>query len=218
MLEVVFKKLLQAVLLFPMGHELRLAGYPDYVVDKTCNKLGYIDPVSGVPNLLVSLGYVTTLTYLYCCDVSLQFRLEQIKDKLHISPVCGELLYSQIPNGYAFCLGMTGTLDCLSHAQFQLLQEYAFEHRTFLPSTLNKKQIQRGSLEVVHGSWDEFFLRVRSEIVDMLKLQRAMLIIFHDSDLLKQFATELNIQKPNLPQHKGYYILSDEMKRGRRTS
>lgn len=112
----------------------------------------YIDPASGVPDPDLSYEYVTAFTYLHYQSI---YSLNMAHVKLQ--PVCGTFPYSQIPTLYDYCLGMTGTLECLTQEHEALLQNYDFTRRTFLPSTFQKKLLEVKKTLVVYGSYDEYF-------------------------------------------------------------
>lgn len=65
---------------------------------------------------------------------------------------------------------MTGTLDCLSAVQNDLLKQFGFKVRTRLPSTfkkgvLNEKEKPEDVSTVVEvGSYDEYFETLKREI------------------------------------------------------
>jgi hypothetical protein len=40
--------------------------------------------------------------------------MQDVKAHVKLQPCCGTLSYSKIPTYYNFCLGMTGTLECLT--------------------------------------------------------------------------------------------------------
>lgn len=208
-------KMLDAAMRFPRHGKPKLrGGEQHYIVEDSV--ICYIDPVSGVPCPSISYGYVTVFTYLYCEE---QGKLESGRAMEHVKlqPICGTLSYSQIPTFYDYCLGMTGTLDCLTNEQNEVLKEYAFLQRTFLPSTFEKQALnalqeeQHKETLVVHGSYDEYFKMLLDDITRELIKGRAILLVFADMAKLEQFSAAINLTSPNLPQYTDPLELSDRL-------
>jgi hypothetical protein len=61
----------------------------------------------------VSCRYVTAFTYLHCSDQGDLIK-KDVRAHVKLQPICGTLSYSTILNYYTHCLGMTGTLECLT--------------------------------------------------------------------------------------------------------
>ena len=113
-----------AVSCFPKDGEPKLsAGEKNYeVVDVEGSECGqkivrYVDPVSHEPDPSISYGYVTAFTY--CQELEQPSRTarkrlseDDLLANVKLQPLCGTFSYSEIPNFYQHCLGMTGTLDC----------------------------------------------------------------------------------------------------------
>mmetsp|Transcript_7798 Transcript_7798/g.12403 ORF Transcript_7798/g.12403 Transcript_7798/m.12403 type:complete len:607 (+) Transcript_7798:2-1822(+) len=179
------------------GEEPRLGQKASaYVVEKT--GIGYVDELSGVPDWTANYGYVTVCTYLYLIDQG-TLKLEDVHEKIKLHFTCGGLLYSSIPDAYDLALGMTGTLDCLSDEQNDLLKMYGFNTKTILPTTfkrkpesaLNFRQFQRDPGYQVFllksGSWDEYFTMVITEIRQEMNDGRAILVFFESQWHLERF-------------------------------
>ena len=62
---------------------------------------------------MVSCRYVTAFTYLHLLDQG-SLTMQDVKAHVKLQPCCGTLSYSKIPTYYTYCLGMTGTLECLT--------------------------------------------------------------------------------------------------------
>ena len=113
-----------AVSCFPKDGEPKLsAGEKNYeVVDVEGSECGqkivrYVDPVSHEPDPSISYGYVTAFTY--CQELEQPSRTarkrlseDDLLANVKLQHLCGTFSYSEIPNFYQHCLGMTGTLDC----------------------------------------------------------------------------------------------------------
>ena len=210
LIEAELYRILDSVAQFPADMNPRFKpGEDAYTLDAARSSIVYTDPRTRVPTPSISYGYVTAFTYLYECD---RGKLDPAKllergqsSKIGVLPVCGALSYSEIPRLYAFALGMTGTLDCLTAKQNALLKEYFFERRTFLPSTFLKKSLNAGrgdakkETEVVRGTRSDFFLALKDEMEEALKESRAVLMVFADLDRLQHFNYELEKFPPDFP-------------------
>jgi hypothetical protein len=177
--------------------------------------------------------------------------MQDVRAHVKLQPICGTLSYSTILNSYKYCLGMTGTLECLTkvcatlavnrdgsfgfvffqerctqatkstrllpqlviinflhtftmtfvfQGQNELLSQYGFHQRTFLPSTFDKKALNSLDTIVVNGSYDEYFKTILEDITRELTNGRAILIVFADSAKLKKFSASIHKTSPNLPQ------------------
>ena len=150
--------------------------------------------------------------------------MEAVRAHVKLQPICGTLSYSQIPTFYDYCLGMTGTLECLTLEQNQMLKDYGFHQRTFLPSTFNKKALnalqdkQHAHTLVVHGSYDEWFMTILDDITRELTKGKAILLVFADGVKLKRFSAAIHKTSPNLPQYTPPLELSDELSNDERAS
>eukprot|EP00961_Rhodomonas_salina_P000198 2364-Rhodomonas_salina.1 len=131
---------------------------------------------------------------------------------------------------------MTGTLDCLSAVQNDLLKQFGFKVRTRLPSTfkkgvLNEKEKPEDVSTVVEvGSYDEYFETLKREIegqyyrpahppmlkchcvlCDQVRQGRATLIVFEDQSRLEKFKQNIKLRQPNLKQYQTLKVLSDQL-------
>ena len=217
MLRQEFRKMYACVLQFPKGRQPQLTGGArQYVVDRHKQRIGYENPVSGVPSFTASYSYLTAFTYFQCCEDG-QLSEDAVRQNIQMQPVCGSILYSCIPRLYNVCLGMTGTLDCLTDAQRQLLNEYNFYRSTFLPSTFAKKVMNvtqsadLSATRVIRGSKEEYFLALIEELNRELHLGRAILIVFADYLKLSWFQNEIKKRSPKHPQYRLPLELTDRL-------
>ena len=223
MLEREILKMLDAALRFPQGSAPKLRGGEQDFSIQARKRICYIDPSSGVPCLSISYGYVTAFTYFHCEEQG-SVSMEAVKANVRLQPICGTLSYSQIPTFYQYCLGMTGTLECLTNEQNDLLAACGFHHRTFLPSTFNKQalnalqKVHDTSTVVVHGSYEEFFTTILDDITRELTKGRAILIVFADALKLKKFSAAIHKTSPNLPQYTPPLELTDQLSNDERAS
>ena len=223
MLEREIFKMLDAALRFPQGSAPKLRGGEQDFSIQARKRICYIDPSSGVPCPSISYGYVTAFTYFHCEEQG-SVSMEAVKANVRLQPICGTLSYSQIPTFYQYCLGMTGTLECLTNEQNDLLADCGFHHRTFLPSTFNKQalnalqKVHDTSTVVVHGSYEEFFTTILDDITRELTKGRAILIVFADALKLKKFSAAIHKTSPNIPQYTPPLELSDQLSNDERAS
>ncbi len=187
---------------------------PMAVIDSRNEKIGYEMSKTGVPSFIISYGYETVFSYFLLVDQKI-FR-DNVKKGMRIACPCGKLLYSEIPRNFRLCLGMTGTLECLSKGQNILIESYNFKRKTFLPSTYEKKPLDRRDTVVVEGvgekAWDEYFRIILDEVVTELKKGRAILIIFSDYSKLDRFAKAIKITYPkNVAEYKPPQELTDKL-------
>jgi len=214
-------------------------GKGQYAFDVHSGSIVYTHPTTRVPTASLFYGYVTSFTYFYECD---RRKLDPAKllesgtwasSSVGVMMACGALAYSEIPRYYAFALGMTGTLDCLTEKQDALLKEYFFERRTFLPSTFRKKSLNagrggdaketkvvrrktvRGKLE---GEMEDYFDVLKDEMLEELKKGRAVLIVFADLKRLQHFNLELHRSPPDFPSYSPPQLLTDQLENEERKS
>ena len=131
-----------AVKCFPKGNAPKLsAGEQAYeVVEVEGSECGqkivrYVDPVSHEPDSSISYGYVTAFTY--CQEMAQPSRTarkrlseDDLRANVKLQPLCGTFSYSEIPNFYQHCLGMTGTLDCECSSSACVCTQIADSHVT----------------------------------------------------------------------------------------
>jgi hypothetical protein len=94
----------------------------------------------------------------------------------------------------------TFTMTFIFQEQNELLSQYGFHQRTFLPSTFAKRALNTLDTIVVNGAYDEYFKTILEDITRELEKGRAILIVFADSAKLKKFSSSIHKTSPNLPQ------------------
>ena len=191
-------------------------GEKHFVIDSKNQCIGYQDPVSGVPDFTASYSYYTAFTYFYACSLN-QLREDDIRDKIKLRPLCGSILYSEIPMFYTFTLGMSGTLNCLTPTQHSLLDKYGLTRMTILPTTFSKKMLNAlqkpvdSTTIVIRGSYDEYFERILDDLTRELEAGKAILIVFADHSRLQRFSREIHLRNPRLPQYRSPLELTDAL-------
>eukprot|EP00961_Rhodomonas_salina_P175252 2363926-Rhodomonas_salina.1 len=208
------------------GHpgEPRLAPVCADYVTRADGKIGYIDQAAGIPDFNTTYSYTTAFTYFHCWQVRKVISKEQVEQHAEICPLAGMLLYSSLPRAYDYCIGMSGTLSCLSDSQNALLEDYRLGTcKTITGSTFNKKQLNQtadGSkvdtshtaTEVVTGDWDEYFEKLLQEANYVLENGRALLIVVADEKQLDKFWAEFQKRKLNHSQYEAPLQLSDRLR------
>jgi hypothetical protein len=220
-------------------------GEEDYVVDSKTHTIGYVDPSTRIPSYTASYGYVTSFMYFHLrdkrhlLDDGENFDINRAKCAgwIGIGLQCGVLAYSELPKLYEVVLGMTGTLDSLAPSQQDLLNKIetnaakaddssnrGFARRTFLPSTFQKKLLNKDRMENLHdpeddmvgtvvvpGTYQEYFDVVKKEITRELENGRAILVVFADDKTLEKFQSKLIEQPPKLNRFRPAAVLSDKL-------
>jgi hypothetical protein len=90
----------------------------------TDNSIVYVDPISKVPSLSISYGYVTDFQILSLHErkrLNLQTTHKDVYKMIGIKPICGIFSYAQLPKHYSFVLGVTGTLKCMTSDQVRIM-------------------------------------------------------------------------------------------------
>jgi hypothetical protein len=104
-----------------------------YHVDKASNQICYLDD-DGTYTANKVKGYKTTFAYLYERERN-NLSDQAVENHLNILIHAGSFSYAEIPKMYCSVLGVTGTLDCLSSEQREILEnEYQVRKRTYIPS------------------------------------------------------------------------------------
>ncbi len=219
-------RMLEAASKFPEGKEPRLHG-DNLKYEIHGGRIEYIDAVSGVRSSTTHYGYTTCFTYLMEYEKK-RLSYANIQKHVKMTIVCGGLLYSVIPTFYNFCLGMTGTLDCLTDSQNSLLQEYKFQRRTCLPSTfikigLNETQMREDpasmKTKVVIGIWEDYFQALVDEIKREFIKGRPIIIVWEDDEKLNKFDVTFRTRHPINHREAGDpWKLTDGMDEGDRQS
>ena len=163
-----------------------LEGVPDAIFDKKEKTIGYVDPASGVPSFTTRYGYYTTFTYMYYAD---QRKLEEsdlTDHKIGLDMRCGTLSYAEIPTRYKYKIGMSGTLNCLTSHQNDVLKRYGFNIRTELPSTYKKRDLVRKPIEVLDQEKVKFLDKICEAAREKSEEGMAVLVFLQDEKRLQE--------------------------------
>jgi len=219
------KDMLEAVLCFPISGPCR---WPDesmskYKFDQVSKRIGYIDPISGVVEYNTSFGYFTAFTYMQCMEngeLTEEDLIEQTtvhqspggwfgiggsapqvqnKNILGLQPRCGSLSYSEIPRSYSYKFGMSGTLNCLTSTQKEILNEFGFRLQNEIPSTFKKQMLIRYPTEVRDQEKDEFFDRICEVANEKAENGMAVLVILEDEVRVNELKRYIKDQGKMMP-------------------
>lgn len=186
---------------FPEGEETRL----QFLVRN--NHIVYEDPYEGTYSERHG-GFETCFAYHYKHE---RGEIALPKDSrvfdaanysLHVG--IGGYLYSEFPKFFGTCLGVTATAETLNASELAILDRYKIRDFSYVPTIYQKQTMQRAATRVVQGSFDDFVLELKREIVnEVLKKHRACLVFVKDDEEIKKLR-QLLTQKHKLKQEKGY--------------
>jgi len=160
--------------------------------DENEKKIGYINSASGVPSFKKTYGYITSFTYMHYVD---QGKLKEgdVLSRLGLKLQCGTLSYAEIMSGYDYKFGMSGTLDCLSRTQNDILKKFGFRLRTELPSTYKKQKLVKLPIVVLDQTKEKFFNEICAAAYEKCDKGMAVLVFLRDEARLgelKQYIKE----------------------------
>ncbi len=171
---------------------------PKAIFDEKTKLIGYIDPLSGVPSFGRTYGYYTAFTYMYYAD---QKRLEEsdlTDHRIGLNLICGNLSYAEIPTSYKYKFGMSGTLNCLTSYQNDILKRCGFEIRTEIPSTYKKRDLVRKPIEVLDQERDIFFDKICNAARENSEEGMAVLVFLQDEQRLQELKKYIKDQGKNI--------------------
>jgi hypothetical protein len=171
---------------------------PKAIFDEKTKLIGYIDPLSGVPSFGRTYGYYTAFTYMYYAD---QKRLEEsdlTDHRIGLQLSCGQLSYAEIPTSYKYKFGMSGTLNCLTSYQNDILKRCGFEIRTEIPSTYKKRDLVRKPIEVLDQERDIFFDKICNAARENSEEGMAVLVFLQDEQRLQELKKYIKDQGKNI--------------------
>ena len=104
--------------------------------------------------------------------------------KIGLKLSCGMLSYAEIPIKYKYKFGMSGTLNCLSSHQNDVLERYGFKIITELPSTYKKRDLLRKPIMVLDQGEDKFFDKICAAAREKSEEGMAVLVFLQDEERL----------------------------------
>jgi hypothetical protein len=191
------------------------------------SRIFYVDEVSGVPDYDVSYSYLTAFTYMWYIDRG-DFKKENLlysvsvptqrdwgflpnflmgapaqktetRNILGLEPTCGTLSYSEVPKNHTYKFGMSGTLNCLTPTQNDILQEFGFSIWTELPSTFKKQKLKRLQTQYCDQEQDDFFDLICESAFRNAEEGRAVLVILEDEKRVNELQKYIKDQGKAMP-------------------
>ena len=126
-------------------------------------------------------------------------------------PSCGLLSYAEIPSSYKYKFGMSGTLNCLTQYQNDVLKRYGFRLRTELPSTFQKKDLVRKSIEILDQGKNEFFDKICEAAREKCEQGMAVLVFLQDEERLQELKKYIQDQGKTMPDDQVPLELTDSL-------
>lgn len=174
-------------------------------------KIGYLDKRTRGINFNVKVGYYTAFANLYYSEKG-EVDLSVASSELCIGLTGAEILYSEVVKFYQVMFGLTATLEGLSEGENQILNDYQFNIRSFVPSTFNKKELDNRGAEVKSGKREEeYFQLIRKEIEAVIQDNRASLVVFKNIEQLNLFENYLTKQQKNISRYTTPEILHESL-------
>jgi hypothetical protein len=159
---------------------------PNAIFDEKQKTIGYIDSLSGVPSFSTTYSYYTAFTYMYYADQKRLKESDLTDHKIGLNMRCGTLSYAEIPTSYKYKFGMSGTLNCLTSHQNDVLKRYGFKISTELPSTYKKRNLLRKPIEVLDQGKDKFFDKICDAAREKSEEGMAVLVFLQDEERLQE--------------------------------
>jgi hypothetical protein len=137
-----------------------------------------------------SHGYRTAFAYLHEATrhPSIQNSLDR---KLSIDIMCGCYSFAAIAqDGFDCIMGVTGTLDCLSDAEKQIIEnDFNIPQRTIMPSMYgaSKLDFKKDRDVVAEPDANRHFQTVLKEIIDEREKGRPVLVYFRSTEEMERF-------------------------------
>lgn len=166
------------------------------VADNYQEGIGYVDPETGNINFHICDSYKTPFAY-----IKENSRFSPGILKLHVAfrLSLGAFSYTELPKVYKPILGVSGTLECLSEPEKSIVNEYKIEKMQVMPSLFKKKSLNEGRYTAItlcagdRNAEDKrgFFYNIRQKTKEMTDKDRAVLVVFENTERLEEFKTYL---------------------------
>jgi len=118
---------------------------------------------------------------------------------LGLQPRCGTLSYSELPKSYTYTFGLSGTLNCLTPTQNEILGEFGFQIRTDLSSTFQKQKIDRLPMIWCDQEQSDFFNAICASAIEKAENGKAVLVILEDEKRVADLKTFIKDHGKVLP-------------------
>ena len=166
--------------------------------DESTKRIGYIDSASGVPSFSKTYGYTTAFTYMHYIDQG-KLQEKDVSSILGLSLSCGTLSYAEITTGYDYKFGMSGTLDCLSRTQNDILEKFGFRLRTKLSSTYKKQKLNKLPIVVLDQTKEKFYDEICAAAHEKCGKGMAVLVFLEDQARLEDLKKYIKGQGKSWP-------------------
>lgn len=163
----------------------------DYIIKN--NKIAYReqDDIS----FDVVYGYKTMFSYFYECENG-KISADSLKENIFISIRSGSFSYAEIPYRFDYIMGVTGTLQTLSDAEKNIIENiYRVNFKTYMPSVFGQNKRKFAMEEDIYiENKDDYYNTLREKIDQALDGKtRAVLVFFEDKTKLNDFYNSKNI-------------------------
>jgi Mg-chelatase subunit ChlD len=110
-----------------------------------------------------------------------------------LSVNCGQFSYAEMPKKYSNVLGVTGTLEALGDYERSIIKdEYKIKKQTIMPSLYGKRDSGFNKGVQCEASKDDYHLRILTEIDQMRRSERAVLVFFENEARLREWMASEN--------------------------
>ena len=133
-------------------------------------------------------GYQTAFAYFHFHtkgDIS----EESLHKNVGIYIGCGFFSFAEIPREFDLIMGVSGTLDCLTEEEKQIMKHYNIERLASAPSIYGVSQRAPFTKDdlLILTSRDEWLLKIVQHAQHKVDAGRAVLIFFDDDETLNEF-------------------------------
>ena len=126
------------------------------------------------------------------------------------------LSYAEIPTSYKYKFGMSGTLNCLTKEQNEVLKTYGFKLRTHLSSTYRKQDLERMPTQVLDQGKFDFFDKLCAAASEKCELGKAVLVFLQNEQRMKELKKYIKDQGKALPDDQVPLELSNSLNKQER--
>jgi hypothetical protein len=145
-------------------------------------RIGYPKP-DGSYSVNTSYGPYTLWNYYAERDRGIKVRFDK-----SVTINCGKFSFAELPKGYNFILGVSGTLTSLSKLESSLLQKYEIARLTIMPSIfgIKKKSFDEATNTSIYSTKAQWHEAIDSKI--KAAKSQPVLIFFENAACLTEYA------------------------------
>ncbi|CAM4974082.1 unnamed protein product [Rotaria socialis] len=150
------------------------------------DRIVYVEGESIAENVV--RGYDTIWAY-YHENKNGKISASSLETNVGIIVNCGAFSYAEMPHGFAYITGVTGTLKTLAKAEKEILERvYEVKKSTYMPSVFGEcRRNYNCASDVRVVKETEYFMEIRGEIDVFCRAKRAILVFFESEDKLMKF-------------------------------